>query len=570
MKILFIGHSYHEKTKSSGFFINWLRMIGEVSTVFDDCKKGVLDRDYRPLVKAYDMVIVWQLAQVIRQLTELNHGNLIFVPMYDSIHKQGKPFWRGLNKVKIVCFSTNLRAVCLSHNLDTYFIQYYPAGACVSPCGYSTKRMFFWQRKAWPNWHTLTSILPACQFEKLHLHVAIDPGAEIAEGSEMVPTPSEKLQASFGTSVWFREKGELIEKLKEFNLFFLPRELEGIGFSFLDSMEMGLVPVGFDRPTFNEYVVDGINGFLVEKNQRMDLPALGEMAVRMRHYLCKGREIYMRKLAGLEAFVTKPVEIAEYYDSGIHRIFPKQQRKWRLKKLSAITASRESCRDQEPLVSVITVAKNDAQGLSRTFQSVFGQNHHSIEYVVVDWDTCARSRDLIRQHADSIDLILKENGANRGDLLMKATAAATGRYVLFMDPGDEFSETTSIMDAFQDAPQDAGVIYGHSYHVDSDGHVSLRHARSLGTSFQMLRDKKPLPKEWIGGIPVSRSSFLEREAILALPREHFSDAFLVIGALSRGCIPYHTNTVITRIASTATGIQEAETTSTLRKISNLG
>ncbi|MES2438532.1 MAG: glycosyltransferase [Verrucomicrobiota bacterium] len=569
LKILFIGHSHHALTKSSEFFINWLRGIGDVSVEFDDYWTSRVERDYRPMVGSFDMVIVWQVAHVVRKLAGHGHGNLIFVPMYDSILKQKKAFWRSLKSVKIVCFSASLRAICLSNKLDTYFIQYYPAGADVSPGGYATKRMFFWQRKAWPNWQTVTSILPACQFEKLHLHVSIDPGVKIAEASEMAPTLSETQQAGFGTSEWFDRKSELIEKLREFNVFFLPREREGIGFSFLDSMEMGLVPVGFDRPTFNEYVVDGINGFLVEKDRRMDLPALEEPAARMRHYLRKGRGIYLRRLAGLEAFLRKPVEIPEYYNSGVHKIFPGLQRKWRGRKLAAVTAARARNGDNEPLVTVITVANRDAPGLSRTFQSVFGQIHHSIEYMVVDSEACARSRDLIRQHEGSIDIILREKGGTPGDLLVKAVAAASGRYVLFLEPGDGFSDTTSIADAFQDAPEDAGVIYGHSYQVSNDDHVSLKHARSLGTSLQMLRDKKPIPKGWVEGVPISRSSFIERSALLELLRRqhHFSNASLVMEFLAGDAIPYHANTVITRLGGAAAGISEAETIAALRKIS---
>ena len=569
LKILFIGHSHHRVTKSSEFFIDWLRGIGDVSVEFDESWTSRVERDYRPLVGSFDMVVVWQITQTIRKLAEHGHRNLIFVPMYDSIHKQRKSYWRSLKNVKIICFSAAMRATCLSSRLDTYFIQYYPAGADAVPGGYDTKRLFFWQRKAWPNWQTVTSILPACQFEKLHHHMAIDPGSEIPAGSEILPTRSETLQAGFGTSEWFDEKSDLIRKLKEFNLFFLPREREGIGFSFLDSMEMGLVPVGFNQPTFNEYVVDGINGFLVEKDQRMDLPALAETAARMRHYLRKGRSVYLRSLSGLEAYLFKPVEVPNYYNTGVHRIFPKLQRRWRGRKPAPVTASRERNRDSRPLVSVITVAGNDAPGLSRTFQNVFSQSHPSLEYVVVDWECSAASRKLIRRHAGSIDHILPEQRGTLSDMLVNAATVATGRYVLFLNPGDGFAEPTSVLYAFHDAPEEAGVIYGHSYRVDSGGDVSVRHARSLDRSLELLRGQKPLPKDWVEGLPVSRSSFLDRAAILDLPRarHHLTDESLVIEVLASGAIPYHTNTVVTRLGATAAGAPDAEVIAALREIS---
>ncbi len=549
LKILFIGHSYHTLTKSSEFFINQLKEIGDVSTEFDDCWKGQVETDYRPIIKSFDMVIVWQLPQVIRKLANSGHENIIFVPMYDSIYKLDKSFWRKLKNIKIVCFSSTVRAICLSHQLDAFFIQYYPKHMQLAEAGYEDKRMFFWQRRPWPNWQTLTSILPVCQFEKLHLHVALDPGVEMSEENDIQPTLSETQQGRFGTSVWFDRKSDLLVKLKEFNLFFLPREREGIGFSFLDSMEIGMIPVGFNQATFNEYVVDGVNGFIVDKKQRIDLPDLHSVAANMKHYFAKGRSNYLRKLEGLDAFLLKPVEPPNYYESWIHNIAPKYQRRWRARRIPEITASRQRFENSSPLVSIVTVVKDDAVGFARTHQSICNQSYGNFEYIVIDGNSTDRTQEVIKAHEASMDYLTSEKDKGPYDAMMKGVRAARGRYVLFMNAGDEFAESTSLEETIESAPADADIIYGHHYYIRKNNLTKLHLARDLDSTYRTLKGGK-LSFPWLSGIPCHQSTLVAKDLILQIKFDPTlriaADHALLFEACSRGAKTYHTNTVISK------------------------
>jgi hypothetical protein len=551
LKILFIGHSYHTLTKSSEFFINLLKSIGEVTMEFDACPKGRLDRDYSPLIDSYDMVVVWQMHQVIRQMAEAKarHDNIIFVPMYDAVYKQGASFWKGIGHIKIVCFSAALRAVCLSHRLDSLFIQYYPEAVGPVASGYESKRMFFWQRRNWPNWQTLTSILPTCQFEKIHHHVALDPGTESTEEIRVLPTPLETSQENFSSSVWYPKKSDLIAKLREFNVFFLPREREGIGFSFLDAMAIGLIPVGFDQPTFNEYVVNGINGVIVEKTSRMDLPELSSMAAWMEHYLRKGRANYERQLQGLAGFLLKKVSPPPSTSSPLHRIAPKFMRGREARKPVPITASRRRYEGDTPLVSIITIVKDDAAGFSKTHQSVCRQTFRDYEYIVVDGASRDKTIDLIRRHEDTIDFYTSGNDNGPYDAMMKGASSARGRYVLFMNAGDVFAEEASLEDALMDAPQDAGIIYGHHYDVRETHFTKLILARDLESTYRQLVEGR-LSRSWQRGIPPRQSVLVEREWILKFGFDSelrvVADQALLFNACARGVRAYHSNTVISK------------------------
>lgn len=554
---MYIDHSHHLVTRSTSFLVDYLQTVGDVSLEFEDCwRTGAEPKNYLNMIGGYDLVVVFQMPQVIFQLCSAGHPNVVFIPMYDTVASWKEERWLRLGDVRMISFSATVHAICNSYGLDSYPIQYYPQQWRRTPAGYGDLRLFFWQRLRSPNWKSVTGMLPVAQFAKVHLHVALDPGVRLAADEDNDPTPSEIKQPGFGNSHWFESKSELLEKYGQFNLYFAPREKEGIGFSFIDAMEHGMIPVGFNRATFNEYVIDGINGFIVDRKKRYDLPPLEAIAENMLHYLTKGRAIYERRLASLPPFLferaSSPTCIPNWLGKRVPGLYRRQLRN-RLRRSQAVVSAVRPARsaNREPLVSIVTVVRPGACGLARTFQSVFGQIHNSIEYVVVDWKSGVGNRSLIDRHAGSIDIVLRQEGGTLGDGFANAAAAATGRFVLILDPGDEFADPTSVMDALHGAPEDAGIIYGHSYHVDREGRVSLRQARSLAASFQRLREKKPLPKDWTERLPTSRASFLARDAILDLLRGHSdcSDASLVLEALSGGAIPYHSNTVITRLAN---------------------
>ena len=289
-----------------------LRILGNVEEKYDESwSSGTLKYQCSSISKSFDLIVVFQLSDVIFELIKTKHPNLVFIPMYDGVHKKDRLFWNRLKNVKIINFSSALHTTCLSHHLNSYHLQYFPEAFNFSPAEYENPKLFFWQRRSYPNWQTVSSILPPAQFERIHIHTALDPNQK----TDITPTTSEKRIHNITTSEWFESKDDFVSKLKEFNLFFIPREREGIGFSFLDAMSLGLIPIGFDQPTFNEYVIDKINGFIVDKKQRLDLPPLQKVSENLEKNLRDGRINYEKQLPSLEKFLTAPMKDSLSYYS---------------------------------------------------------------------------------------------------------------------------------------------------------------------------------------------------------------------------------------------------------------
>ena len=100
-----------------------------------------------------------------------------------------------------------------------------------------------------------------------------------------MPSSGELAAFHVRTSEWFQSKSDYEAALENALVFFAPRPVEGIGFSFLEAMARGCCVVASDSPTMNEYITHGETGLLY--NPRAPIPldlsnarAMGENARR--------------------------------------------------------------------------------------------------------------------------------------------------------------------------------------------------------------------------------------------------------------------------------------------------
>jgi hypothetical protein len=302
--ILYIGHSYHQKTKSTEFFIKILSEIGTVRFVWDNSwiTKQPLELDEN-LLSESDYVIVFQQLDAALNIPRRHHHKMLFVPMYDAMAHAEAKLWKKLRGIKVLCFSQSLYLDTLTHGIESLYVQYYPRRPEIQPQQkFDDLNLFFWQRLDEPNLKSIGESLDLHQFKKIRLHAAVDPGSNFTP-----PSLDDLAQHSIEVTDWFKAKEDYIKALAECNIFIAPRRQEGIGMSFLEALSRGMIIIGHDDATLNEYVTHGLNGLLLEHlGQNYKIHDANDISNNATRYFQQGIKNYENKIPEIKEFITKP------------------------------------------------------------------------------------------------------------------------------------------------------------------------------------------------------------------------------------------------------------------------
>ena len=93
--------------------------------------------------------------------------------------------------------------------------------------------------------------------------------------------------------------------------------------------------------------------------------------------------------------------------------------------------------------SIITVTRNDIDGLSRTAQSIATQTYKDFEWIIIDGD----SQDGTKNYLNAQEMTRKwvsEPDQGLYDAMNKGLDIAQNHYVVFMNSGDYFAHLNTL------------------------------------------------------------------------------------------------------------------------------
>lgn len=104
-----------------------------------------------------------------------------------------------------------------------------------------------------------------------------------------------------------------------------------------------------------------------------------------------------------------------------------------------------------PLISVVTVVRNDVKNIERTLYSIIGQTYPNIEMIIVDGASTDGTKDIIEKwmsnNQDSNGRILhfiSEPDKGVYDAMNKGIKMSHGAFVNFMNSGDVFHSSNAV------------------------------------------------------------------------------------------------------------------------------
>lgn len=231
MKLLFIDHECHKKTRSAEFFLDVLREAFDV-------EEHYYSKYYRTgstlAAKDCDVAVIWEFPISRRNFLFVGKKN-VFVPMYDnewaSYWQWKRIAWSGMGVISFCGKVTEHARRCGVKNILD--VRYFPDPAVLPQAKGDPKRVFLWER-----------------------------GEIDRSVAEILFPSSEGYVLDIKRADESLDRDAYLERMSKCGIVIAPRRKEGIGMAFLEAMAMGKCVVAHDDATMNEYIKDGENGVL--------------------------------------------------------------------------------------------------------------------------------------------------------------------------------------------------------------------------------------------------------------------------------------------------------------------
>jgi len=562
MRIAFIGHSLHQRTRSSGFFVEKLESIGEVSFFWDDTGLSSENVNISSIIRSgYDLIVLWQIEKYAPLLARSGHPNVVFVPMYDGCKDLPEAYWRACRGLKLLAFSSTLYERFQRFGLVTEYFQYFPnPGDFPEIEKGDDLHGFFWQRKQDITWQTIRPLLDGTDWQHISMHTRVDP-----EGGKFV-RPSEEEISQFRIEFldWLPQRADFLAQLRRCNVYFCPRLEEGIGMSFLEAMAMGMAVIAPRRPTMTEYIVDGLNGILYEptRDKPIDWGTMNAVRMRARDSVQQGYEEWRRAWPRLLDFLLTPSSGLQSTANSAPRWFEEPGEGVTARPSPPVSAGGDrtglsggarskgvlrSGTPKRPLITIATVVLNARAVLEDTLRSGLGQSYPNKEIIVLDGRSTDGTLDLIRAYDDVLDFWESAPDEGPYDAMNKAAALARGDWIIFLNAGDWFESDDAIERAFRAAPDDVDFVYGHHVYLTVNGVREIHRAAFLDRTWERLH-KGDIEGDWLTGIPGHQATFTRTRFLRQHPYDTryriAADHDLLFRAAQQGARSFHANVLI--------------------------
>jgi hypothetical protein len=498
MRVAYIGHSHHRRTRSTRFLIDLLEQHATVEQWFGEPgRRAAAGWGAGFDENRYDIIVIFQLYEAFELLTG-RHPNVAFVPMYDAMQWAGSLYWKpAFDGAKILCFSWAIRQEMMRRGVVHALFQYYPDPALHEPVqDFDTLRGFLWYRRREITPDVAFDLCRGTEFDQFTIHEAPDPGNEM--DASWVPPPNIR---RLDRTTWSSCPEAYNAALRNSNVFFAPRPHEGIGMSVLEAMASGHCVVAPDAATMNEYISHGTNGLLYPLRQRTQIEFNEARAIgaRARESVERGHQRWLDSVPALLDFLATPTTLLR---DGPRSSIPVRNR-------FAVVPTSPAGR---PLVSIVTVCRDAAAVLETTMQSVLDQTGCDFEYVVIDCLSTDGCSDIIRRHADRLAAWQR---VPSDAAMRKAVDLVRGDWVLFLDAGATFVSEDALRRMFARASAADDVTYGNLIVRFPDGSEGLRRATDFEVTWARLQ-RGAVCSAWLAGVPSLQATAVRRELLARL------------------------------------------------------
>ncbi len=140
----------------------------------------------------------------------------------------------------------------------------------------------------------------------------------------------------------------------------------------------------------------------------------------------------------------------------------------------------------KPFLSIITVTLNNINGLKKTAASITSQTNQDIEWIIIDGDSSDGTKSWLQQRSMEKLKWISEPDNGLYDAMNKGLAKSCGRYVTFLNSGDQFAKTQTIEEIKKYEDLSSHFIYGDAIELLKNNQTSIKKARPYNTIYKGL------------------------------------------------------------------------------------
>lgn len=146
--------------------------------------------------------------------------------------------------------------------------------------------------------------------------------------------------------------------------------------------------------------------------------------------------------------------------------------------LAPSPASNLSHEVRQPFFSIVTVCRNAEAPLRRTIPTLAAQSFHDYEWLIIDGASCDRSLELVHKASVVAKRVVSEPDSGIYDAMNKAIGLAKGRWIYFLNAGDQLASPTVLQQVFALVTKgdSTDLVWGDVMYVRADTHLLHRFA----------------------------------------------------------------------------------------------
>ncbi len=134
-------------------------------------------------------------------------------------------------------------------------------------------------------------------------------------------------------------------------------------------------------------------------------------------------------------------------------------------------------------LSIITINYNDKTGLEKTINSVINQTWKDFEYIVIDGGSTDGSKEVIEKYKNKITYWKSEPDSGVYNAMNKGIKVAKGDYLIFMNGGDTFYESTILEKISNQFLFSFDIFYGNANFISDNDERIEKFPKKLNFSF---------------------------------------------------------------------------------------